>query len=172
MESLRLRISHAPRLPTFPLDDEALGAELWRELTVRRQRGEPRPTLFVFSADEAQIVDLAPILARGGDVHRGISSFAAIEGASALAATGTMTRAVKGRITGRFAVAFIEWADGRWWCCTRALESGGMQVADAEDEISRAIDGAPRPAGLGSWFGRMRFEGLTISLKRQEEDVN
>jgi hypothetical protein len=44
-----------------------------------------------------------------------------------------------------------------------------MPVADADDEICRAVDGAPKPAGLGNWFSRMRYEGITINLRKHEE---
>lgn len=169
MAPLRLRIAHMPRLPTFPDDDEVIGAELWRELTSRLQKGAPRPTLFVFSGEQVQIVDLAPFLTGQTDLHRAISSFAALPDTVALAASGVMTRRNRGRDIGKFAVGFVEWSDGRWWSCTRSTESQGIPVGDAEDEINRAVDGAAKPAGLGGWFSRARFENLTISLKRHDE---
>jgi hypothetical protein len=173
MPTVRLRVAHLPRLPTFPLDDDALGAELWRELSARLAKGAPRPTLLAFWSDRAQVVDLAPLLAPGTDVHRAISSFAGQPGIEALATSSVMIQRQHGRETGRNAVVFVEWPDGRWWSCTRRLESGGLRVADAHDEVERAIDGAAKPHGLGSWFSRARFEGLQVRMEPSpEETVN
>jgi hypothetical protein len=53
------------------------------------------------------------------------------------------------------------------------LESRGSPVGDARDEVEQAVEGAAKPQGLGSWFSRARFEGLTLRMASEPgEAVN
>jgi hypothetical protein len=167
---LSLRIDHLERSDDFPQDDDALGTALWRRLRAQLPRGVPRPLLLVLFERSVQVVDLPPILRSGQDVHRACSAFASQPGAEALAAVGVMTRRRREEVLGQFAVAFVEWPDGRWWCCTRPLDPLGRPVERSEDDVQRAIDGAAKPGGLGAWFRRARYEQLTLRI--EAPDVN
>ncbi len=164
MLKLSLSIQHLPRDDAFPGDDDALGGALWSRLRGQLPRGVPRPVLLTVFAESVQVVDLPPILASGHDVHRACAAFASQEGAEALAAVGVMTRRRGAAALGQFAVAFVEWADGRWWCCTRPLDPLGRPLEGSEDDVQRAVDGASKPGGLGAWFRRARFEQLHIRI--------
>lgn len=164
MPRIHIRLAHAARDPDFPAADEALGASLWSMLVTKLPRGVPRPALVTLFGDTAQIVDLPPILAAGVDVHQATAAFASQEGAEALATVGVMSRLRAGRTIGRFAVVFIEWPDGRWWCSSHALDASGQLLSELETDVTRAVDGAPKPAGLGAWFRRARYEGLRLTL--------
>lgn len=164
MPALRVRLAHAPRDPDFPRgDDDALGLALWDRLGRALLQGPPRPALITLFPEVAQVVDLPPILHAGGDVHRAIAAFASQPEAEALAAAGVMVRRREGRPLGRFAMVFVEWPDGRWWSCARPLDAAGQPVVGVPDDLQRAVDGAPKPGGLGAWFRRARFEGLRLS---------
>ncbi len=160
---LRVRVAHAERAGVYPRDDDdALGLALWGRLCAAIPHGMPRPALFTFFPEVAQIVDLPPVLAAGGDVHRAIAAFASQPEAEAIAAAGVMVRRRQGRVVGRAAMVFLEWPDGRWWACAHPLDGEGQFVAQVPDDLQRAVDGAPKPAGLGAWFRRARFEGLSL----------
>lgn len=183
--SIRLRISQGPREPRFPAqNDEALGTTLFGMLVEKLSVGVPRPASFVFWPDRVQIIDLPPLLGVP-DPHRAISALTAQGEVEALAVLGVLTRqqrpprgaaAADPRGWGpppappqRFAVAFVEWNDGRWWLATRALGIDGSLIDDVGEDIVRAVDGASRPGGLGGWFARARFEGLQIRMEPHGE---
>lgn len=167
--SIRLRIAHGPRGERFPADDDALGRALFGMLVERLQVGVPRPTAFVFWSDRVQIVDLPPLLAAPGDAHRHVASLTAQEGAEAMALLGVLTRRGRGIPPRRFAVGFVEWSDGRWWFAVRPVTDAGRLLDDVGEEVHRAVEGAPRPGGLGGWFSRARFEGLQIRIEPHGE---
>jgi hypothetical protein len=115
---------------------------------------------------------VAPILAASPDQHRAIAAFASQAGARALAIAGVLGRRNRGALVGRDAVVFVEWPDGRWWWCRRALGVPGAPAVDAIDTVERAVEGAAKPGGLGGWFGRARFEQLRVRLEGEANDVN
>ncbi len=169
MTRVRVRLAHAPRDPDFPDGDDALGTAVWGRLVQAVGKGPVRPMLVAVFAEVAQLVDLPPVLA-AGDPHRGIAAFASQPGAVALAAAGVMVRRNGGRVVGRFAMVFIEWPDGRWWSCDHPLDAEGALLSGVEADVQRAVDGAPKPGGLGGWFRRARFEQL--ALKWEGGEVN
>ncbi|MBM4390228.1 MAG: hypothetical protein FJ090_03830 [Deltaproteobacteria bacterium] len=169
---MKLRISHLSRQPRFCGDDDALGAEVWSELDRHLQRGVPRPAVLTIFPEVVQVVDLSPLLIAVPDHHRAVSSFASQNGAEAIALAGVLLRRRAGAVLGRDAVVFIEWSDGRWWWCRRPLGVPGTPVADADDTVERAVEGAAKPMGLGGWFGRARFEQMRIQLDGRPGEVN
>lgn len=170
---LQLRIATLPRA-AFPRDDDALGNALLDELFARLARGPAAPSLLVFEADRVLAVDVREALRslrHPALVHRFVATFAGMPGVEAVGAVGPMRRGVpaappaaptKGVPLGG---AFLEWPDGRWWGGWRPLDDDGRPMATDSDDIQRAVDGAPRPAGLGGWFSRARFEGLCAHLR-------
>lgn len=162
---VRVRIGVAPRLPDFPFADEELGRALEARLLARVARGPMAPTAILLRRDKAQIIDMIPLLQRRSDVHRLLAALAGQEGIEAMAVAGMMTLRRKGVPIQRFACAFVEWADGRWWGAWHPLDDNGRLVPTDMDDIRRAVDGQPRPSGLGAWFSRARFEGLRAELR-------
>jgi hypothetical protein len=159
-----VRIQTLPRDEQFPPGDDALGGALWSRLRGQLPRAVPRPLLLTLFESTVQVVDLPPILASGQDIHRACSAFASQPGAEALAAVGVMTRRRGEVVVGQFAVAFVEWPDGRWWSCTRPLDPLARPLDGSEDDVQRAVEGASKPGGLGAWFRRARYEQLTLRI--------
>jgi hypothetical protein len=149
--------------------DDALGLAVWRMLAEALERGVPPPAVLLLTAEHAHLVDIVPLLKDGEKLDgRGVAGFASVEGVEAMAAVGVLTRRHRGVPSGRFALAFLEWPDGRWWLGRRAVveAEGPRLVLDplAEVEVERAVDGASKPGGLGGWFRRVRLEGLRAEL--------
>jgi hypothetical protein len=63
----------------------------------------------------------------------------------------------------RAVICFIEWPDNRWWTCWQLLDSDRKLVGDAP-VVRRAVDGWPRPNGVGGWFSMVRRTGLKLRL--------
>ncbi len=63
MAKFKVRLTHVPRDPRFPREDDALGEHLWSMLVEKLEGGPPRPALFTFFAEAVQIVDVAPLVA-------------------------------------------------------------------------------------------------------------
>jgi hypothetical protein len=61
------------------------------------------------------------------------------------------------------AVVFLEWTDCRWWCWQQLLDAEGRPVADGE-RCWRAVDGDPKPVGLGGWWSLARRTGARLDL--------
>jgi hypothetical protein len=64
----------------------------------------------------------------------------------------------------RALVVYLEWPDNRWWTAWQALDADGAPVGD-EPQVRRAVEGYPRPGGMGGWFARARREGLRLNLE-------
>lgn len=165
-ETLRLRVRTAARAPHFDGEDDAYGAALWGLLEPHLERGVPRATGVVRRSDSVLLMDLAPLVADPRLAHRRVAGLASLPDAESLAVVGGLFRRRRGGPVQRYAVVFVEWPDGRWWLRQRRLDDGG------DEEVQRAVDGLPRPGGLGGWFGRARFERLHVDLSAPGEVVN
>lgn len=163
--TLRVRVAVAPRGADFPFDDEALGRALDLRLAQRLERGPVAPAVLVLRADQVQIVDLRPILGRGGDSHRYLAALAGGENVEAIGVVGIVTRRRRGGPPLRYSGVFLEWPDGRWWAAFRPLDDAMRLIPTDTDDIQRAVDGAARPGGLGGWFSRARFQGLRAEVR-------
>jgi hypothetical protein len=175
---LQLRIATTSRV-AYPRDDDALGQALVERVSARLVRGPIAPTLLVFREDEVLAVDVREalsVLRHPALVHRFIATFAGMPGVEAVAAVGQMrrgSRAAPGEPeqVQRLGGAFLEWSDGRWWGGWRPLDDHGRPMPTDSDDVQRAVDGLPRPSGLGGWFARARFEGLAAVLKRADDEL-
>ncbi len=172
MSGIRVRVAHLPRSPRFVGSDDAIGGEMWRELCSHLDRGVPRPAVLSVFDEVVQVVDVAPVLVATPDQHRALAAFASQEGSLAIAIAGVLTRRQRGVVVGRDAMVFLEWPDGRWWWSRRPVGLPGAHRVDAEDVVERAVDGSPKPVGLGGWYGRARFEQIRLKLESQGNDVN
>jgi hypothetical protein len=58
------------------------------------------------------------------------------------------------------AMVFVEWTDCRWWQW-RSLVADNALVPDT-DTFGAAVDGDPKPGGLGGWWSFARRTGLVL----------
>lgn len=167
MSGIRVRVSVARREPDFPVgDDDVLGQRLVQRVIRAAARGPLPPAAVVLRPDDAQVIYVAPLLEHARDRHRVLASLAGQPGVEGLAIIGRFTQRQRGVEPRRLAGAFIEFSDGRWWCSWRPVTESGHLIPTDEDEVLRAVEGHPRPGGLGGWFSRARFEGLRAELTR------
>ncbi len=181
---MQLRVRSGPRNarfdpPTAGLDgvrelDDALGLCVWRVLAEALTRGDPPPVALLLTGDLAHLVDVVPLLRAGEALDgRGVAGFASLPGVLVVAVVGLLTRRHRGAPNGRFAVAFLEWPDGRWWLARAALVEDGERLALdplADVTVERAVDGLGKPGGIGGWFRRARVEGLRAELTPADVD--
>ncbi|MDP2312738.1 MAG: hypothetical protein Q8P41_07520 [Pseudomonadota bacterium] len=178
MSGIRVRVTLARREPDFAAtEDDAFGRGLLDRVLRALGRGPMPPAVFLFRRDDVQIVYVAPLLAAAKDPHRVLASLAGQPGVEAIAVLGRFTQRQKGAQPRKLAGTFVEWTDGRWWASWRPVDDNGRLIPTDEDEVLRAVDGQPRPGGLGGWFTRARFEGIRAELtpttpERMDETVN
>jgi hypothetical protein len=165
----RIRVGIGPRdKARFPLEDDALGRALYGRLErAIGAKGLPRPA--VLALQESQIIqyDILPLLKSGADVHRFVSAVAGQMGIEAVASVGLVRigpphqRVPRQRLA---AMCFVEWPDSRWWAALRLLE--GREFREDWPVVFRcAVDGDPRPGGVGAWFSRARLQNLCLNMQ-------
>ena len=165
-QPFQLRVSVGPRdLERFPEEDEALGESLFGMLSGALDRGLPRPTMLVFRPDQIDRFDVVPVL-KSPQPHR-TRMMAAIAGQSE-ASCSAMVGVFKVKFgpmrePRRAIICFVEWPDCRWWTCWQMLDDDRKPVGDGP-EVRRAVDGWPRPGGVGGWFSMVRRTGVKLRL--------
>ncbi len=152
------------RLPTA---DAALGRGLFELLSTALGRGLPRPAMMVLRADEVMQFDVVPLLGSPDRVRRRmLAAIAGQEGVECVAMIGVLrvgTR--KGGPTSLAASVYLEWPNNRWWTAWQPLGSENELLGDAP-RVRHAIDGWPRPNGIGGWFAQARRERLRLRVER------
>ncbi len=172
MSGIRVRVTLARRAPDFEAaDDDVLGRTLVDRVLKTLGKGPTPPAAFLFRANDVQIIYVAPLLAAAKDPHRVLASLAGQPGVEAIAIVGRFTQRAKGAHARKLAGTFVEWTDGRWWASWRPVDDAGRLIPTDEDEVLRAVDGRPRPGGLGGWFTRARFQGLRAELTPMTKPV-
>ena len=166
----RLRIQTGPRDPAkLPLDDDALGEAVLSRVRDALVQGFPRPAMLLLRDLEVQQLDVAPLMAAPPE-HRE-RMFAAAAGqddvrCAVLAGALSLRRRVNGQIVGhRAVVVYVEFPDNRWWTAWQLVDDDRALLGDGP-VLRRAIDGSPRPGGVGGWFARARREGLKLQVER------
>ena len=165
-QPFQLRVHVGSRdLDRFPAEDEALGEGLFTMLSEVLIRGLPRPSLMVFRPDQIDRFDVVPVL-KSPQPHR--SRMMAAIGGQAEASCSALVGVFKVRFgrmpqPQRAVICFIEWPDNRWWTCWQLLDEQRQLVGDAPI-VRRAVDGWPRPNGVGGWFSMVRRTGLKLRL--------
>jgi len=137
---------------------------MWSTLAAAVAQGRPRPSLLVLWPEKIEQIDLHAIEAH----DRPAQLLAALAGRpdAACAAVAGVMALLRGRAAPVPAAAiYIEWPDNRWWSAFCPLVAEGAPGAPL---IRRAVDGAPRPGGVGGWFARARREGLRLHLQPAE----
>ncbi len=160
-------------LSKFPIDDEALGMALFAQVTRALQRGVPRPASFVFFPERLDRFSLAPF----GDLgNRGrtrvLAAMAGQENVECIAVLGGFRFRGRGPLNGQWvASVFIEWPDNRWWTAWQPIGPKRGLVGDGP-QIRMALEGSPRPSGVGGWFALSRRAGLRLRVQRKSTPVH
>lgn len=165
----RMRVQVARRdLDRFPRDDDSLGENLFGLLDSALQAGRvPRPAMMVFREDQVDHFDILPALQTSRQHgHRLLSALVGqdqVEGA-ALVGVLVVRQNRPDAPPMRAAVCFAEWPDNRWWNAWQPLDQQNRPVGEAP-VVRRAIDGFPKPGGLGGWFAAARRHRLKLRMQ-------
>lgn len=163
----QLRVRRGPRSPErFPRDEDALGERLGLALTASLERGLPRPAMLLLRDSTVEQVDLVPVLgAPRPHAERMLAALAGQDGVEAAALVGMLrVRGPAAPRGGLAAVVYAEWPDNRWWTSWRYV-GPRRELLGEEPMVRRAVDGWPRPGGMGGWFARARRTGVTLRLE-------
>lgn len=161
-ERFKLRAYVAPRdRDRFPEADESLGRALISTVHQALEKGTPRPGFFAFRGDEMDRFDLGPLM-RAPRRRRDLF-LAAIAGRSdieCVALLGVLRVGGSGaRPKARSAVVYLEWPNNRWWTAWTPLGAEKNELT-----IRSAMDGWPRPGGVGGWFSLHRRTGVRLRV--------
>jgi hypothetical protein len=168
----RMRVHVAERdLERFPKDDDALGESLFGLLSDALKGGRiPRPAMLVLRDHQVDQFDLLPILQTGGwsaqRLLAGLVGRDAVEGAALVGAL-MLRQGNRAQRPVQAAVCFVEWPDNRWWTAWQPLDAQNRLVG-AEPVIRRAVDGWPKPGGVGGWFAAARRNRVRVELKQAD----
>jgi hypothetical protein len=166
----KLRVQVAERDPVrFPKEDDALGESLFGLLGEALSQGRiPRPAMLVLRDRQVDQFDLLPILREGGwATQRLLAGLVGREEVEGAALVGVLMVRQGNRRDARpmqAAVCFVEWPDNRWWTAWQPLDARNRRVGEAP-VVRRAVDGWPKPGGVGGWFATARRNRLRIELK-------
>tara|TARA_B110000037_G_C17010046_1_gene460910 strand:+ start:229 stop:789 length:561 start_codon:yes stop_codon:yes gene_type:complete len=152
----------------FPVDDEQLALAIFSRLEQHIPKGLPRPTALALGIDQVFQYDLLGLLKSGADLPRFLASIAGQTGVEVVATMGIIRLGppASRRLA---AMTYLEWPDSRWWSAIRPLD--GNAFNDEWPGVFRsAMEGYPRPSGVGGWYSRSRREGLRLQLKSTLKD--
>lgn len=164
--SLQLRVHQGPRDPgRFPVEDVALGRALFGQVTRALERGLLRPALLTLDANQVFQYDVGSVR-NAVERRRLMAALGGQPGLECSAMLGVVpVRRARQEVAQPGAVVFIEWPDNRWWSSWLPLGPDRKPLADQAIERS-AVEGWPRPGGVGGWFSTVRRTGLRYDLKR------
>jgi hypothetical protein len=165
----RMRVRVAERdLHRFPKDDDLLGENLFELLKDALSGGRvPRPAMLVLRDRQVDQFDLLPILQSGGwTAQRLLGGLVGRENVDCAALVGALVVRPGRRqeAAHQAAVCFVEWPDNRWWTAWQPLD-GKNRLVGPEPLVRRAIDGWPKPNGVGGWFATARRDRVRLELK-------
>ena len=161
--TVRLQVRRGPA-EGFPTDDDdALGDLAFGRVTGAVEKGTPRPALLVLREDRVEWVDLVPVL--GLPSPRREIFMAGLAGPQDAVCAGMLgvLSVSSNRRAVRAAVAYLEWPDNRWWTAWQPLDDSRKLVGDGP-VVRRAVDGWPRPGGIGGWFATVRRMNLRLNV--------
>lgn len=129
------------------------------------EKGLPRPALLALKSDQVIQYDLAGLVDPGQSLMGPmLAAVAGQEGVECVALVGTLRMRRKKGQPGLPSIAvYIEWPDNRW--VMRWLALGPERKVLGDGPIYRsAVEGWPRPSGLGGWFAQSRRTGLRLKV--------
>lgn len=159
-----------PRDPErFPSDDDALGASLFAMLGRALERGLPRPALLVVRSEQVDHIDALPLLRLPPPQgQRMMAAAAGQEDVECLALVAPLTLRTGPSTGARAAVVYVEWPDNRWWTCWQPLDDERRLLGDGP-AIRTAVEGWPKPGGVGAWFSTARRLSLVLHMRPVED---
>ena len=157
----------------FPRDEAALGQSMFELVKGALEKGLPRPALFVLFPEQIDRFDLAPLMAKPRpERDRMIGAIAGQSDVECVALLGVLqVKRPQQGLTARGAVTFIEWPDNRWWTAWLPLGEDA-QPTTPQPEIRSAVEGFPRPGGVGGWFSLARRTGLRLHMTARDRTVH
>ena len=160
-------------LDRYPREDEALGRSLFGLVSNALPNGRPAPAVFMFTHAAVDRFSYRHISAlTPGSRQRVLSALAGQDGVECIAVLGALRFKGRGPLNGAWmANVFIEWPDNRWWTAWQPIGPRGGLVGD-EPQIRAAVDGSPRPGGLGGWFALARRANLKLRVQRESVPVH
>jgi hypothetical protein len=170
----RLKGFVGPRdLEKYPKDDDALGMKLFAAVEGALARGRPAPAAFILFDGQIDRFSLRKMGALSpGSQQRILAAMAAQESVECMAVLGAFRFRGQGPLNGAWVVSvFIEWPDNRWWTAWQPLGPTRALVGDAP-QVRCALDGSPRPGGVGGWFALGRRKGLKLRVQREDTPVH
>lgn len=165
-ERVRIRSRRGLRDPyRFPTDDDALGNAIFGEVLASLARGPMPPAMVTLFEHEVVLFDLPTVLSlRSPQREHVIAGLAGQPDAICAAMIGRFNLRVGPNPTPTpHALVFLEWPDNRWWTAWQPLDPQRQPVGDAP-LIRRAVDGWPRPGGIGGWYAACRRMGIRLTL--------
>ncbi len=168
----RLRIRSSPRDPArLPEEDEALGQSFFTQLAASLLRGLPRPALLLLRPAQVDQVDVLDVLRKPADQgHTLLAALCGQEGVECAALIGVLTVRTGPQRGARAAVVFVEWPDNRWWTAWQPMDDSRVLVGEGPI-VRAAVDGWPKPGGVGGWFAKARRLDLQLRLTKVEDTV-
>ena len=170
----RLKGIVGPRdLEKFPKDDDALGMNLFRTVEKALSRGRPAPAAFVLFDGQIDRFSLRSF----GDIsfrsqQQVLGAMAGQDSVECIALLGAFRFRGRGPLNGAWvASVFIEWPDNRWWTAWQPLGPNKTLIGESP-QVRSALDGSPRPGGVGGWFALGRRKGLKLRVQREGTPVH
>jgi len=157
----------------YPVDDDALGQALFERLTNALEKGMPAPAIFVFYSGQIDRYSMVPLLQASRPIrHRYISAMAGGDQVECVALLGALRVRRQGVDGNHMALSvFIEWPDNRWWSGWQPLDQDRKLVGEGPT-VRTALDGSPRPSGVGGWFAFARRTGVQLRTHRANTPIH
>ena len=164
---------HTLRDPA-PQADEPLARYLVQQVREAIPRKQAGPAVVMARGDRAEVIGIREL--RGPDLPPTPDAIALMTRASfpdgaAVRAIGLMGvygyRARPEDPAVPTALVFIEWTDGRWWQWRALIDPSDARLLTETETVLRAVDGLPRPNGLGGWWTRGRRLGGRPVFRKQ-----
>ena len=170
----RLQGKTGPRdIDAYPREEERLGRSLFSRVAAAVPRGRPAPVVFVL---RGEAIDRFPLRGMAGGTaasqQRVLAAMAGQDGVECVALVGAFRFRGSGPMNGQWvASVFIEWPDNRWWTAWQPIGEDRNLIGH-EPQVRCAVDGSPRPGGVGGWFALARRLGLKLRIHRTPTPVH
>jgi len=169
--TFRLQVRSAERDPErFPEGDDALGERLFGQVCGALERGLPRPVMLALRHDQVDQYDIVPVL-KAGPPHspRMMAAIAGQDAVDSAALAGELrVRGPRMRQPALAVVVYVEWPDNRWWTAWQFIDRERNPLGE-DPFVRKAVDGWPRPGGMGGWFARARRTGVRLRLQHHDD---
>jgi hypothetical protein len=167
----RVKVISGKRDPDrFPRGDEDLVDGLMVQVREAHSRGLPRPAILLLMEERVLQYDLPALIEPERSLQSAIlAAVAGQPGVECMVLAGTL-RMRRGREGLRALAVFVEWPDNRWALSWQGIDAQGALIGD-EPIIRRAVEGWPRPSGLGGWFSRARRDRLRLRISGDDSQA-